>query len=58
MFNPHAAILENPVRVLLQSSPLLVILLVVVAVLGIIAQIKANRAFTLEEYDRWSAAAS
>jgi hypothetical protein len=58
MFYPHAAILENPVRVLLQSSPLLAILLIVVAVLGIIAQIKANRAYTLEQYDRWSTMAS
>jgi hypothetical protein len=58
MFYPHAAILENPVRVLLQSSPLLAILLVVVAVLGIIAQIRANRSFTLAQYDRWSTVAN
>jgi len=57
MFYPHASILENPVRAMLQSSPLLAMLFAVVAVLGIIMQIKANPNFTLEEYDRWNSTA-
>ena len=46
MFNPAAQVLENPVRALLSTSPLLTILFIVVAVLGIVAQIRQNRYFT------------
>jgi hypothetical protein len=58
MFYPHADLLANPVRMLLQTSPLIAILFVVVAVLGIVAQVRQNRTFTLDSYDRWSGEAS
>ena len=54
MFMPAAQLLENPVRAVLSASPLTAILFLVVAVLGIIAQIRQNERFTLDSYDRWS----
>jgi hypothetical protein len=54
LFNPHAQFMENPVRVALNTSWFLVIVFIVVAVLGILAQIRANRNFTIDSYDRWS----
>jgi hypothetical protein len=53
LFNPAAQALENPVRVALATSPLLVIVFLLVAVLGVIAQVRANRNFTLDSYNRW-----
>ena len=53
LFNPAAQALQNPVRVALATSPLLVIVFLAVAVLGVIAQVRANRNFTVESYNRW-----
>ena len=58
MFTPAATVLENPVRALLNTSPLLTILFIVVAVLGVIVQQRQNQNFTIDSYDRWSASAS
>ena len=58
MFVPHADLLQNPVRAVLQSSPLTAILFIVVAVLGIVVQIRQNRNFNLTQYDHWSEATS
>lgn len=55
MFNPATKILENPVKGVLNASPLAVVLFLVVAVLGIVVQIRQNRAFEIQSYDRWSA---
>lgn len=57
MFNPLAVVAANPVRAILQTSPLVAILFLVVAVLGVVAQIKQNQSFTIDSYDRWSTAA-
>ncbi len=54
MFSPAAQILANPVTAVLSVSPLTAILFLVVAVLGIVAQIKQNQSYTIVEYDRWS----
>jgi hypothetical protein len=54
MFYPHAQILENPVKAVLNASPLTAILFIVIAVLGILAQVRQSRNFTLDSYDRWS----
>lgn len=54
MFNPAATILANPVRAILNASPLIAILFLIVAVLGVIAQLKQNQGYTIVEYDRWS----
>jgi hypothetical protein len=57
MFNPAAQVLANPVKAVLNASPLAAILALVVAVLGVIAQIKQNQSFTIDSYDRWESAA-
>jgi hypothetical protein len=54
MFYPHADVLQNPVKMVLSASPLTAILFIVVAVLGIIAQVRQSRNFKLDQYDRWS----
>lgn len=54
LFAPHAALLENPIKVALQQSPLLMITAIVVAIFGIIVQARANRAYTIESYNRWA----
>ena len=53
MFNPAARFLENPVQAILATSPLLVILGLVVAGFGIAAQVRTSRAFALASYNRW-----
>jgi hypothetical protein len=54
MFTPKALeALQNPVKVVLSTSPLLAILMIVVAVVGIIGQFKASSQYTLEPYNRW-----
>jgi len=56
LFSPATMLLENPVQVALKSSPLLLILSLVVAVLGVVLQERANRNFTIEQYNRWETA--
>lgn len=56
LFAPHALLLENPVKVALGQSPLLLITALIVAVLGIVAQARINRSYTIESYDRWATA--
>jgi hypothetical protein len=53
MFNPAAGALEKPVQTALKTSPLLAILFVIVAILGIVGQVRASRSYTIEAYDRW-----
>jgi hypothetical protein len=54
MFYPHADVLANPVKAVLDASPLTAILAIAVAVIGIIIQVQQNRNFTLTQYNRWS----
>jgi hypothetical protein len=54
LFNPHADALAHPVQVALKTSPFMVIVFLLVAVLGILGQVRANRNFTLDSYNRWS----
>ena len=53
LFNPAAQALANPVQVALKTSPFLVIVFLAVAVLGVIAQVRINRNYTLASYNRW-----
>jgi len=53
MIYPYADMLANPVQVVLKASPLTVAIGIVAAVLGIVAQIRQNRHYTLERYDHW-----
>jgi hypothetical protein len=54
MFFPASQFMENPVQMVFKASPLTAILAIVVAVLGILAQIKQSKYFKLEQYDRWN----
>jgi hypothetical protein len=54
MFAPKALeAMQNPVRAVLNTSPLLAILMIVVAIVGIIGQFKASSQYALESYNRW-----
>ena len=54
LFNPAAEFMQSPVKVALKTSPFMVIVFLAVAILGVIAQVRANRQFTLDSYNRWS----
>jgi hypothetical protein len=54
MFYPHASLLENPVEVILEASPILLILFLVVAGIGVFAQVRTTRKFEVETYNRVS----
>ena len=52
MFNPLAKLLERPVALLLQTSPWLLILFIVVAAAAAFVQIRSTPAWTIESYNR------
>jgi hypothetical protein len=54
LFAPHATLLVNPVKSALSQSPLLLITAIVVAIIGIVVQVRSNRNFTLDSYNRWT----
>jgi hypothetical protein len=54
MFNPAATLLANPVKVLLATSPFLLILFLIVVVLGIFVQVSTTRSIEVESYNRMS----
>jgi predicted flap endonuclease-1-like 5' DNA nuclease len=49
LFRPASLLLENPVRVMLDTSPLLLILFLVLVILGIIVQARTTRSATMVE---------
>ncbi|MBV9599252.1 MAG: hypothetical protein JOZ87_20605 [Chloroflexi bacterium] len=51
---PETQLLQNPVHVALQVSPFWAIVFIVLAVLGIIAQLQSNRQVQVVAYNRWS----
>lgn len=53
LFNPYAPLLENPIKTFIGSNPLVLILTIVVAVLGIIVQYRANKNYTITTYNNW-----
>jgi hypothetical protein len=46
-----AKLVENPLRRMLEGSPLLIILFIVMAVAGIVVQLRANRDYEIEAYE-------
>lgn len=52
MFNPAAKLLESPVKFLLDTSPFLLILFILVAGLGIFVQFSTTRSYVVAEYNR------
>jgi hypothetical protein len=53
MFVPAAQFLENPVKAATDLSPWLLIFGIVVAILGIVAQVMNTRNFAVADYRRW-----
>ncbi len=47
LFNPVARFMENPVQVMLQTSPLLMFLFLALVILGIIVQARTSRSVTM-----------
>ena len=45
---------ESPLRLLWQTSPFMAIVFVVLAIAGIAIQIRANRRFEIESYNRFA----
>jgi hypothetical protein len=54
MFNPAAKVMASPIKTLLSSSPLMAVLFLVVAGLGIYFQFVSTRTVTVVEYNRMS----
>jgi hypothetical protein len=54
MFYPATTLLANPVRAMLQGSWFLTLLYLVLAIIAIVFQIRVNRSFEIETYNRWS----
>lgn len=54
MFNPAARVMENPLRLALDQSFLLLVLFVALAVFGILSQYRSNKAFEIQAYNNWS----
>jgi Domain of unknown function (DUF4203) len=53
MFRPATTLLENPVKAVLDASPLLLVTFLVFAVLGIIGQVMSTRSYVVEDYNRY-----
>jgi hypothetical protein len=53
MFFPAAAMLQNPVKLILDNSPLAVVVFLVFAILGIVAQVMNTRNFLVADYNKW-----
>ncbi|MFN8482356.1 MAG: DUF4203 domain-containing protein [Anaerolineae bacterium] len=53
LFNPAAQALQSPVQRALQTSPLLAILFVILAIAGIYVQAVTNRTYNVVQYNRW-----
>lgn len=53
LFNPWSNLVENPIRAFLGANPFLMILAIILAVFGIVAQYQTNRNFNLESYNNW-----
>ena len=52
LFSPAADVMANPVKVALNSSPLLTIMFIILAVVGIAFQVQTNRTFEVDQYNR------
>jgi hypothetical protein len=53
LFNPHADALANPVKTALSTSWLLALVFLAMAVFGIVVQVRNNRSYNIEAYNRW-----
>lgn len=53
LFNPVTNLMDNPVKIILSNSPLLLILTLVTAIFGVVVQYKNTQSFTLDSYNNW-----
>jgi hypothetical protein len=53
LFQPHSQVLSSPVQTAMNTSPLLTLLFIVLAVCGIVVQYRQNKNFMHAEYNRW-----
>jgi hypothetical protein len=53
MFNPLAVVVGNPVKALLDTSWVLVLVFLFFAIAGIVVQVMNTRRWTVPEYSRW-----
>jgi hypothetical protein len=53
MAYPSADVLANPVRFVIANNWFMALLFIVIAVLGVIVQVRSARSYTLVEYNRW-----
>jgi hypothetical protein len=51
---PAASLAQNPVRYALQNSPVWFLVFLVIAALGMAAQVVSTRRWEIQTYDRWS----
>ena len=56
VFYPATQLLANPIKTFLSASPVLMILAIVVAICGIVYQVRVSRKYTLVEYNNWEQA--
>ncbi len=56
MFNPLANLLENPVKLFLSQSWILIVLFALMVAAGIVVQWQQNKSFTIESYNKWETA--
>jgi hypothetical protein len=54
LFNPHAVLLENPIKAFLNASPFFLIMAFLLAAAGIVFQFRSTRSYTVESYEHWS----
>lgn len=54
MFNPAARVMENPLRLAMDQSVLLVILFLALAIVGIVSQHRTNKAYEIAVYNNWT----
>jgi hypothetical protein len=52
MFNPLTTLLQNPIRLFLQTSPFFMILFLIIAGLGIYVQVVSSQSIEVEAYNR------
>jgi len=53
MFNPATQLMKSPIKAMLSSSPLLMFLALVLAIVGILVQYRSSKTYTIEAYNNW-----
>ena len=54
MFNPWDTTLANPIKTAMDTSPLVIIVFIVLAICGFVVQYQVGKAYQIEDYNNWS----